>query len=246
MSQDNPFATPQTGAYEPRPNSPGRLNAGPFDIFRRAMQLLSGRYWVFMAFTCFSLLIAGMIPFALLVGPVMVGLFLCLKRCEQGAMFDINTLLKGMEKFLDSFLVIVMMIVVNLLVTLPLVVGIILLLFSQVAPGREPSFFLLVSGIILLGTLANLVSLLARLPFLFCFQLLADRNITAIEAVKLSANAVWTNLSSLIVLCVLGAVMYFIAIMMCIIPVFFFIPFWIAVSFVVYRDLFPQQPGQLE
>ncbi|MFO0939429.1 MAG: hypothetical protein U0930_01545 [Pirellulales bacterium] len=241
MSQDNPFATPQTAPYDPDPQSSTKLTSGPIDIFRRAVQLLKAQFWIFMAFSCLSVLIAAMVPFGLLFGPVLVGLFLCLKQSEQGAKFDINTLLKGMERFLDSFIVMVALIVVNMLVTVPMVIGFLVLMFSQVEPGREPNVFLLFGGIFVFALLVNLISLLAHLPFLFCFQLLADRKITAIEAIKLSAKAAWTNFSALAVLCILGAVMYILAAIMCVLPIFFFIPFWIAVMFVVYRDVFPQQ-----
>lgn len=245
MNQSNPFATPETVAYDPAPEAPKRLIAGPIDIFRRAWQLISSQFWLFMAFACLSLMIGAMVPFGLLIGPVLVGLFLCLKQCEQDEKFDINTLLKGMEKFLDSFIVMIAMIVVNMLVSLPLVIGFMAMLFAQVPPGSgEPNVPLFIIGIVIFALIANIVSMLAHLPFVFCFQLLADRQVTAIDAIKLSARAAWANFSSLVVLLIVGTVMYLLAIMMCFVPVFFFLPFWIAVMFVVYRDIFPPLTDQ--
>lgn len=238
MEPTNPYQSP-AALEEFSASQSVRANFSLKEILTKAAQLLAGQYWLFLAFTCLSMFAASFVPFGLLFGPALVGLFLCLKQCEQGASFDLNTLLKGFDSFLNSLIVMIANVVVNLIISAPLVIGFLLLIVATIRPGDDLNPWLFISGVILFVIVANVVSLLAHLPFLFCFQLIADRNVTAIDAIKMSANAVWQNLGSVVALSFVGVILGMACVFLCFIPILFFMPYWLAVLFVAYRQIFP-------
>ncbi len=79
---------------------------------------------------------------------------------------------------------------------------------------------------------------MVALPFLFTFQLIADRNFKAIDAVKTSARGVAKNLSGVIWFVIVTGFLTSIASMMCFLPVILLLPILLGALFLLYRDIF--------
>jgi uncharacterized membrane protein len=87
-------------------------------------------------------------------------------------------------------------------------------------------------------------NMLVFLPFLFAFQLIADRNVSGSDAMKLSFQAVRVNLVGLSGYLILISVVSISLMMMCYIPLLFILPVLFTSFFLVYRDVFPRQLQQ--
>jgi uncharacterized membrane protein len=74
---------------------------------------------------------------------------------------------------------------------------------------------------------------------MFSFPLIVDKNLSAWQAMKTSARAVWANLSGVVGLFVVGFVMNIAGLLMACIGVYLVIPLVIAANVVAYRKIFP-------
>ena len=81
----------------------------PMQCMSEAWQLIKERYWFFTGLTFVGVLIAGMGPLGILTGPMMCGLFLCLFQHANNREVTFNTLFKGFDFFLPSFIATLLM-----------------------------------------------------------------------------------------------------------------------------------------
>lgn len=238
MSPVNPYASPRSYDSTESTGGPQRVSIRPFEAISRGYKLLGEQYWTYFLFCFLCILVASFVPFGLLHGPVMVGLFLCLLERERGQKFDMNVLFRGFDNFLDSLIAIVIMFGINLAIIVPLIAS---FLIYQFANNRQPEPLLMFGSWFMFSVISWVVSILIYLPFVFCFQLLADRRTGAWDSIKLSFRAVRMNLGGVLLLMVTGFALSILLVMMCCIPVFLFMPIWFAALQVVYRDIFPEE-----
>ena len=241
MSQVNPYATPQSFDSMQSTEGPRRVTIRPFEAISRGYKLLGDQYWMYFLFCFLCIIVASFVPFGLLYGPVMVGLFLCLLERERGRQFDMNVLMRGFDNFLNSLVAIIIMVGINLVILGPLTVVFMVFFLANTAGNRQPDPVLMFGSLFIFVALTWVLSILTYLPFVFCFQLLADRKMGAWDAIKLSFRAVRMNLGGVILLMVTGFMLSILLVMMCYIPVFLFMPVWFAALQVVYRDIFPDE-----
>ena len=241
MSQVNPYASPQSVDSTVSMGEPRRVSIKPFEAISRGYKLLGEQYWMYFLFCLLCILVASLVPFGILYGPVMVGLFLCLLERERGRQFDMNVLMRGFDNFLNSLVAMLIMVGINLLLMGPLTVIFMVVFISGTAGNRQPDPVLMFGSLFIFMGLTWMLSILTYLPFVFCFQLLADRKMAAWDAIKLSFRAVRMNLGGVLLLMVTGFALSILLVMMCYIPVFLFMPVWFAALQVVYRDIFPEE-----
>ena len=74
---------------------------------------------------------------------------------------------------------------------------------------------------------------------MFAYPLIVDRNLNGVDAFKLSARAVWANLSGVIGIILLEFVMGIAGYMALAIGVYFVLPIMFAGVLVAYRKVFP-------
>ena len=86
-------------------------------------------------------------------------------------------------------------------------------------------------------------SMLVWLPFAFAFQLVADRGLKAMEAVKLSVRGVWKNLFGVSFAMLAISFVSFLGLIMCVVPSIFLTPIIMGAFFVLYRDIYGNAPG---
>jgi uncharacterized membrane protein len=90
---------------------------------------------------------------------------------------------------------------------------------------------------------AVVASLCCYLPFLFAFQLIADRNLTGMDAVKTSLQGVKANLFGLLGYSIALALVSLILTFMCVIPAYLFMPISFASMFDLYREIYGRPPS---
>lgn len=243
MNTSNPYTTPLTSAdlKSNWPLMPQRIAIGPIEALNRGYQLLGDQYWLFLGTCLVGVFIGAAVPLGILMGPMMVGIFYCLIEREQGRRFEFNALFRGFEQFWDSLIVMIAAVVTSMALVLPLVVIYLAILFWSTSSRGEPNLGIMMGGMAVYMLLVTVASIVSYLPFSFCFQLIADKRMTGLDAIKLSARAVWHNLGSMIAFSATGGLISLVLTLMCYVPVFFFLPIWFSAAFVIYREAFPEE-----
>ncbi len=242
MSQDNPYLP--TVSVEDSRFAIRKVSINPFDLLGRGYRLLGDQYWLFLGITVVGMLIGSAVPFGLLLGAMLVGIFLCYAARERGERVEFGTLFKGFEDFGNSLVAIALLVAASFLVVVPFVIAMIVVIMlaagrAQAAGQNGPPEF--PAMVLVLYALMLVVNLLVTIPFAFTFQLIADRKLRAIPAIKASLSGVLKNF--------FGVLFYFIVLtlisiplaMLCYIPVFLFFPISMGSIFVLYRDIYPRE-----
>lgn len=170
MSQFNP--------YEPMQSR--QISINPIDLYKRSLALMGDQYWLFVAMTFLAILIGSVVPFGILMGPMFVGLYLCFKEREEGRRVEFGKLFQGFDEFVNSLVVTLILIAVSLVVIIPCYIIGGIGMFAILGPGQgngppqvNPAALLgFLFGLVLLVSLASLA---IYVPFVFAYQLVADR-----------------------------------------------------------------------
>lgn len=241
-SAENPYAIPNLQSQpfvSQEVMGPLKVSINVVDTIRRGWDLVSGQYWMLLVIIFVGVLIGSLVPMNILMGAMMVGIFLCIMQVERGETVEFNTLFKSFDQFVDSLIVIICVTVLSFVVMIPLILVFLGMLFATIPAGQEPGpgFFVAVFSIVPLAIGATFI---IYLPFLFCFQLIADKKMAAIDAIKFSCRAVWINLAGISLFLVAIGFLSMLLTMMCYIPGILFLPISTASFWVLYRDIFPE------
>jgi len=79
-------------------------------------------------------------------------------------------------------------------------------------------------------------------PFLFTFQLIADRNLKGIDAVKLSVQGTLKNFWGVLWCLIVVTFVALLGALMCYLPLFLLMPVTFGVFYVLYRDIYGPVP----
>ena len=212
----------------------------PVECMKEGWQLIKDDYWLFLGITFVGMLVGGIIPFGLGIGAMFCGIYFVMLQKLNGQRFEFGDLFKGFNYFLPGL-------ITSLIVIVPSIIAIIVLygsmfaLFLGVAAsdGNGAVVFgmfatLFVEGIVVAVLLSCLHALV-----MFAYPLIVDRNLNGVDAFKLSARAVWANLSGVIGIILLEFVMGIVGYMALAIGVYFVLPIMFAGVLVAYRKVFP-------
>src|SRR5262252_11079192 len=76
----------------------------PVECIKEGWALIKDQYWLFLGLTVVAILIGGAVPIVLM-GPMMVGLFLCLLERQGRRPFEFGLLFKGFDHFVPGLVV---------------------------------------------------------------------------------------------------------------------------------------------
>lgn len=213
----------------------------PVLCLREAWQLVLDRYGLFLGITIVGLLIAGAVPFGILLGPMMCGLAKCFLAKRRGETVKFDLLFKGFDHFSESLIASMLIFGASLLVILPVML---LVLFGGVfaafsaanraTPGIVAALVLAGLGLLLVVFLSLFIGAL----FAFTFPLIADRGMKGTEALKLGAKAALANLGGLLGLGVLTFLLSCAGLCCCYVGVFLVAPFTMGAQFIAYEQVF--------
>ena len=91
----------------PNPTEFRRNAIAPMECIKEGWALIKHQYWLFFGISIVGLLIGGLVPIVLL-GPVMVGIFLCLQRRQRNQPVEFSLLFKGFDQFVAGLIVAVL------------------------------------------------------------------------------------------------------------------------------------------
>ncbi len=213
----------------------------PMLCLREAWQLARDRYGLFLGITIVGLLIAGAVPFGILLGPMMCGLAKCFLAKRRGETVKFDLLFKGFDHFSESLIASMLIFGASLLVILPVMLlvmfGGVFATFSaanRATPGIVAALVLAGLGLLLVVLLSLFIGAL----FAFTFPLIADRGLKGTEALKLGAKAALANLGGLLGLGVLTFLLSCAGLCCCYVGVFLVAPFTMGAQFIAYEQVF--------
>lgn len=216
----------------------------PVECFREGWQLIKDEYWLFFAITLVGMLLGSLIPIVG-VGVMFCGIYYCLLQKMNGQKFEFGDLFKGFNYLVPSLIATLVIIIPSFISVFFIYGSMIAVLFSMTDQrGRFndaalPALFgtMFVEGValgLLLGCLHALI--------MFAYPLIVERNLSGVDAFKLSARAVWRNLSGVVGIIALEFLLGLAGYLVCGVGVYFTIPIMFAAVAVAYRKVFPIAP----
>src|SRR5205807_9942166 len=79
----------------------------PVECIKEGWALIKDQYWLFFGISIVGILIGGAVPIVLL-GPMMVGIFICLLQRLRKERVEFGTLFKGFDQFVPGLIVAVL------------------------------------------------------------------------------------------------------------------------------------------
>jgi uncharacterized membrane protein len=216
----------------------------PLECIKEGWALIKDQYWLFFGISIVGILIGG--AFAIvLMGPMMVGVFLCLQQRQRNQTVEFGTLFKGFELFVQGLVVTVLKFIPVFVLLIPYYI----FLFGMMATMRSRQInspddanqfvFSLFGFEMVFGALMVIVSAVVEVFFMLAYPLVADKMISGFDAVKLSFRAARANLGGIVGLMLLNGLFSFLGVLCCFVGVYFYLPVAFASQAVAYRRIFP-------
>lgn len=223
---------------------PFKRNAvAPMTCLSEGFNLIKDRYWFFVGMCFVALLIGGAVPFGILMGPMMCGLFMAFFQKRQGLPIEFGTLFKGFDHFGQSVIATLIHIVPIVVILVPayllFYVGLFVTMVAGASEEGNPTAVLGFTSLMILFWLAIFVVIIViSIAFTFSYPLIVDRRMQAIDAVKLSAKAAMANFWKLLGLSLMSGLIGFLGVLCCYVGVFFVFPISYSAIAVAYEQVF--------
>lgn len=215
----------------------------PVECLKGGWNLIKDQYWLFLGMTIVGMLIGSALPMAILLGPMMCGLYLTFFKKRRREPIEFGMLFKGFDYFGQSVIATLFHIIPIMAVVIPAYFGfyIAIILVAVASQGSDSGaltglLFMLVFSIFFL--ILILAVILVSIGFLFAYPLIVDRRLQGFDAVKLSFRAAFANFWGLLGLMFLGYLLSIAGLFVFIIGVYLAVPITYAAVAVAYEQVF--------
>ena len=219
----------------------------PVACIKAGWDLIRSQYWLFVGLSFVGFLIGMVVPFGILFGPMMCGIYLALFKTKRGQPVEFSDLFKGFDYFGDSLVATLLHMVPMLVIFVPSYIIFYIGLFLIMPRNGEPdpsalfSFF----GLFALFWLVMMVLLiLVSVGFTFAYPLIVDRRLSGLNAVKLSIRAGMANFWPLLGMLLLNGLMSFVGAIFCYVGAFLVLPIGFAAIATAYEQVFDLAEGE--
>lgn len=213
----------------------------PIEVYKEAWELIKDEYWMIFAIVIVGALIAGASMY-IVMGPMMCGIYIAVLRKIDGGRADFNDLWKGFDYFGTSIPVVLAFAVPMFVYIFVLMITMYLPLIAGAMAGRGGESIALGSLLVLL--VVDLIVVIAMVTIhsliLFSFPLIVDRQLSGMDAIRVSARAVMKNLGGIAGMIGLSFVCILVGYLALCIGVYLVIPLIMAANAVAYRKVFPK------
>lgn len=219
----------------------------PVECIKEGWALIKDQYWLFFGLTLVAMLVGSAVPIVLL-GPMMIGLFLCLFEKAGRRPFEFGLLFKGFDHFIAGLIVTAIKVVPVILIMIPFYIVMFGTMMANMprnhaTPEDMSRFMTSFFGIeIVFITVLMVVTICVEIFLMFAYPLIADRKLSGMDAVKLSFNAGKANFGGILGLLVLNALLGILGVFLCFVGAYFYLPIAFAAQAVAYRRVFPEVP----
>lgn len=210
----------------------------PVDVYKEAWALIKDRYWMVFGIVIVGMLIGGAVPI-ILIGPMMCGMFMCLFNLIDGRELKFETLFKGFDLIWKSLLV-------SVLIFVPIIIVLFTIYIPMIAmaiAGPKMSESELIP--FLIGTAVFEIALVVVMVcfhtlIMFAYPLIVERGLTGVQAMIVSAKAVWNNLAGMAGLFGVGFVVAIVGYMVLCVGLYLVLPLIMMAQAVAFRKIFPK------
>ncbi len=215
----------------------------PVECMKEGWELIKDQYWLFFGITFVGMLIGGLIPLGIGIGAMFCGIYFVLFKKMKGEPVEFGNLFKGFDYFLPGMIVSLIVVIPAIISVLFVYGSIFAMFFAVVAtadgqPNEGVIFALFGTFFVEMIVVSLIISCLHALV-MFAYPLIIDYNLNGWDAFKLSAKAVWANLSGVVGIILVEFVMGFIGYLALGFGLYFVLPIMFAGVLVAYRKVFP-------
>ena len=214
----------------------------PVECIKEAWALIKDQYWLFVGMCTVGLLVASAVPFGILMGPMMCGIYMAFFKRMRNEPFEFGIIFKGFDFFGPSL-------VATLLHMIPIVVIVVpsylvfyfAFVLSIMAQGDEPNpaAMLVVMGLFALFWLVMIVIIIfISIGFTFSYTLIVDRKLQAMDAIKWSFKAAMANFWRLLGMTLITGLLSFCGLLLCYVGAFLVFPIQYGAIAVAYNKVF--------
>lgn len=228
---------PSRMEIKPSHNEFRRGVIAPVDTFREAWQLVKSDYPLLFVVTIIGVLLGSIVPI-ILTGPFVCGIYLCFLDKYDGRELRLDRVFEGFRFWRQSILI-----MAAILIPVAIVVAAVYLpLFLAAISGvemTEAELWRFIAVTIATEAVLAFVMVCFHTLLVFAIPLVVDRGMTGVSAIRLSARAVWANLSGIVGVMAIGMVVSIVGYLMLCFGIYFVMPLLVALSVVAYRKVFP-------
>ena len=209
----------------------------PIEIYKESWELMKDQYWLIFAITLVGILIGGAVPLAL-IGPMICGIYLCLFQKIDRRPLTFELLFKGFEYFMPGLIVAVA-------VTVPVIILIFVIYIPMIGLAvagqkmSESAMIPFLIGTFIFEFVVVLIMVCFHTLLMFAFPLIVDRKLTGVQAMKVSAKAVWSNLAGVAGLMGVGIVVCIAGYLALCVGMYLVLPLIFMSNAVAFRKIFP-------
>jgi hypothetical protein len=210
----------------------------PFEVYKEAWALMKPRFILVWATVIIAMVLSSTI---VLMGPMMVGMFMCLLDTVDGKPASLEKLFKGFSRWKAGVVVAVFaMMPVLIFVALAVVSYVPTMMASLGGTVIPPEQLLsMIVGILAVELLVGVVMTIIHTLMIFSFPLIADRNLGGVAALRLSARAVWANKKGVGGVFGIGILVAIAGYLLFCIGIYIALPVIMMATTVAYRKIFP-------
>lgn len=209
----------------------------PIECYKEAWELIKNQFWLLLAVVFVGGIIGGASMYILL-GAMMCGIFYCYLKVIDHKEFKFEDLFKGFSFWLPGL-------IVGLLIMIPILIiyGILyipVLVAIAANPNIKPNELMAVMGASFVVEIIFTVFMVCfHTLIMFSFPLIVDKNLSAFQAIKTSAKAVWANLGGVAGLFGVGFILCLVGMMVFCLGIYFVMPLMMGANTLAYRKIFP-------
>src|SRR6185503_8179500 len=221
----------------------------PVECIKAGWALIRSQYWLFVGMSVVGVIIGSVVPFGILMGPMMCGIYLALFKLRRQEPIEFGLLFKGFDYFGDAVIATLIHAIPIVIIVVPTYIIFYVGMFAMmgVSGGRqpEPAALLGFFGFFALFWFVIIVLLIVlSVIFLFAYPLIVDRRLSGLNAVKLSIRAGFANFWRLLAMIVLTGLLSALGLLLCIVGVYLLMPLSFAAMAAAYEQVFGLSEAQ--
>lgn len=228
-------------------------NLSPATAFRRGVvqpvfclksgwSLVRDQYWLFVGMSAVAIILGSLVPFGILFGPMMCGIYIALFQRRRNLTVEFGVLFKGFDFFGESIVATLIHYVPIVIIIIPFYIvlygGLFLIMPRQGGEPDPSTLFGFFAVLIVFGLIMMVLIVLLSVVFTFSYPLIIDRKMSGLDAVKLSAKAALANFWPLLGLLLLNGLIGFAGVLLCYVGIFLVLPVTFAAIAAAYEQVF--------
>ena len=225
----------------PNPQIPFRRGVvQPVECLKAAWELVRDQYWLFVGMCAVAMIVVSAVPFGILMGPMMCGLYMVFFRKRRGLPIEFGMLFKGFDFFGQSVVAALLHVVPIMAIIIPAYIFLYISMFAAMAAGSASPDSGPLAGLMVLFiamifyVFVLLVIIVVSIGFMFAYPLIVDRGLPGFEAVKLSFRAGLANFWRLLGLSLLGGLLGICGVILCYVGILLVFPITLSAVAIAY------------